>query len=347
MSGTKVDQSSFHTIMRDNLIYNRSEIEWYEKFNRFGCMDPYNNLAQTKEYLFFVKPDCHIFTPNTTNLQPALANDGFFVDLANRYPHVVQSLQKSAGPTNTKIYKNPFMAVLSNSVKSTMNFNSLTAEEMDNATNMYGTYIPYRKDAWKGDENIDFSLEFEDTRYLEIYMLISAYERYQRYKTVGLIYPPNIDSATENNDGANFNRYIRYKELHDVFGIYRFIVAEDYQEIVYWAYICGAYFNSVPRDAFNDLKNGESLQYSVDFKAFCVQELDPVTLINFNNLISSKYTIKDHTELPIYNESTDRIVGNWAAFPYISVVDRESMPDANGWRSSQSMAYKYHLSWYN
>ena len=168
--------SDFGDVLRSNLIYDRADLNWYEKFNRFGFMDPYNNLTQTKEYLFFTKPDCHIFSPGTTKLQPVLANDPFFIDMANRYPHVIQQLQSSAGSSGNNnddnIVKNPFMVLLSNSVKNSMDLPALTANEMDNSTNMYGTTMPYRKDAWTGDENVEFSLEFEDSRFLEVYLLL-------------------------------------------------------------------------------------------------------------------------------------------------------------------------------
>ena len=275
-----INQNTLSNVRASNLIYNRSQIEWFEKFNRFGCLDPYNKLTYAKEYLFFTKPDCHIYTPKTTNLQPVFANNSFFLDCHNRYPYVLQSLQRSVGGSNTNFTNNPFMSILSNSVKSTIDLQGLTAEQMDGPANIYGTSISYRKDAWKGDEGVEFSLEFEDTKYLEIYIMLKAYEEYERMKNIGMIYPPNINGAPESGEVKhNFNSYIANKELHDTFGIYRIIVGEDMSEIIYWSYICGAYFNNVPRDAFNDLKNGDGLQYSVDFKAFCAVDMDPIIIL--------------------------------------------------------------------
>jgi hypothetical protein len=344
-------------LLKSNLIYNRQDLCWYEKFNRFGAMDPYNNLSQSKEYLFFTKPDCHIFTPDTTKLQPVLANNPFFIDAANRYPHVIQQLQSSAGALGTDkedaITKNPFMVLLSNSVKNTIDFQALTATEMDNAVNMYGTSIPYRKDAWLGDENVDFSLEFEDSRFLEVYMLLKIYEEYERYKTVGMIYPPNLNKAKEYGEAKhNCNSYIANKELHDAFGIYRFIVGEDYQTIIHYSYICGAFFNSVPRDAFNDLKNGEGLTFSVDFKAFCVLDMDPRILVNFNKIIYDAYgeNAMQRTRLHIYGqanktlaeETNARVNGDWAKYPLVARVPAGGA----SWFGSKSMKYHYQLQWF-
>lgn len=354
-----ITMDKFGDLLKSNLIYDRKELCWYEKFNRFGALDPYNNLSFAKEYIFFTKPDCHIVTPNTMNLQPVLTDDTFFQDLAERYPHVIQQLQSSAGSfkgQSNNITTNPFMVLLSNAVKNTIDLQSISATEMDNATNMWGTSIPYRKDAWTGDENIDFSLEFEDSRFLEIYHLLLAYERYERYKTAGLIYPPNISGAPESGQARhNFNTYIKNKELHDTFGIYRFIVGEDYETIIYYAYICGAYFNSVPRDAFNDIKNGDGLKYSADFKAFCVLEQDPIILANFNGLIRDAYGMPDgYNKIPVFGDFgygnlhdeslsdnfKDRVNGNWATFPYVHTQS------SGNWNGSADMAKQYKLHWY-
>lgn len=333
--------SNFGHVLRSNCIYDRSELEWYDKFNRFGALDPYNKLTTTKEYVFFTKPDCSFYLPNTNTLTSTFANNPYIADVHERYPYVLQTLQKSCKSESN----NPFMVILSNAIKNTLDFQSITANEMENSTNIYGTTIPYRTSGWTNDENIEFSLEFEDSRWLEIYHLVKAYEEYERQKQFGLVYPPNIDSAPEKN-GINFNKYIKNKELHDVFGIYRFIVSDDYETLVYWAYVCGAYFKSVPRDAFNDMKEGGGLQYSIDFKAFCVDDMNPIILSNFNNLVFSNMGGTNANppgdDFPIYNSTTQSVDGDWALCPYIQVA---KCADASTWYSSKGMPYTYKLKW--
>lgn len=355
-------ESDINNILKSNLVYNRQDLQWYSAFNRFGFLDPYNNLSQSKEYLFFTKPDCHIFSPGTINLQPTLQTNTFFVDAAARFPHVLEQLQRSCGSNDSDIIRNPFMVLVSNAVKNTIDFQPLTANEMDGPTNQYGTSISYRKDAWTGEENIDFSLEFEDSKYLEVYMLTKAYEEYERLKTSGQIYPPNLEKVNE--VGAprhNCNKYIANKELHDVFGIYRIIVGEDYETIIYYAYICGAYFNSVPRDAFNDIKNGEGLKFTVDFKAFYSFDMDPIILANFNKLILNAYgsqavngtriyTYGTETDLTLDNlkkETTASINGDWARYPLIAKINRNQI-SSSIWNSlaSQDMNHIYQLHWF-
>lgn len=337
---------SMNKIRRSNLLYTRNEFAWYEGFNRFGCLDPYNKLQTTRDYIFFTKPDLHIFDVNTNNLQPVFADNPFFVDMVNRYPYACHQLQRSSKSGNYAIDTSPFMTILSNGITNTLDIDNISASEMDNASNMWGTSISYRKDGWNSDENVEFSLEFEDTKFLEIYYITKIYEEYHRSYVTGNIYPPNIDGSKIYNDGANFNSYIKNKELHDTFGIWRFVVDEDMESIIYWVYICGAYFNNVPREALNDISNSTGLKMTLDFKAFCVEDSNPLSLIHFNKIINDSYYGGYFTDealnsiIPIYDEDIDGVDGSWATHPYVIKVKAD-----NSWYSSKGMKYKYKLVW--
>jgi len=342
--GSDIKISDFNSVLNSNCVYNRSEIEWYNKFNRFGCLDPYNRLNITKEYLFFVKPDLHIWEPRTTTLNPDLAKYPFFVDLHNRYPYVIQSLQRSAGG-DADMKHNPFMSVLSNSIKNTLDLDDLNAEDMESATNMYGSKIMYRKHTWSGDENFDFTLEVEDTKYLEIYNLVRAYDEYERISQFGGVDPPNIDSAPVSKSGFNYNSYIQNRELHDTFGVYKFIVDEEYETIIYCAYICGVYFKNVPRSAFSDITQGDPLKYTLQFHAFSVEDDNPMILEDFNSLVLESYGGDlPGKSFPIFSTDLGRIDGSWATCPYISKVYKSSTP-AEAWNGINGMNYQYKLKW--
>lgn len=345
----KSSDENLRALLKSNGIHHRDNLFPYHRLTRFGFFDPYNKLTQTKEYLFFTKPDCHIVTPGTMNLQPCLKGDPFFVDLVNRYPHVVQQLQSSAGnipgQTINGYTRTPFMNILCNNVKSTLEFPALTANDMEGPSNMYGTHIDYRKDAWTGDENVDFSLEFEDSKYAEIYILARAYEEYQRYKNAGLIYPPDLgNNKTIGDEGHVYCSYIKYKELHDTFGIYKIIVDDTYENIVYYGYVCGTVIKSVPRDAFNDLK-GDGLTFTIDFKAFCVVDT-PIVLSMFNKLVDSKYHGSTITQKPLYRvvNNRARMNGNWVTYPMIGKYIKDSKTPKG--LLGEDMAYGYKLLWF-
>lgn len=334
--------SDFGHVFQSNNIYNRSDIKWYTKYNRFGVLDPFNGLTTTREYLFFVKPDLHICTPGTMNLNPELENYPFFKDLIKRYPDIVEQLQFSIhSPHNSK--QNVFMTVLSNSVKNSLDLPGISANSIDTGTNIYGSSIDYRGDGYLSDEKHSFTLEFEDTRYLEIYALLKAYEEYERLKKIGVVSPPNKGNATVSKSGYAYTDYHRYRELHDQFGIYKFIVDEDYETIVYWAYLCGVYFETIPRDAFSDLKVDGGLRYSVGMKAAFVDDMNPLILQNFNRIIENNMVVPK-TKLPVYNQEHDSVDGRWATVPYIT-MKKKSDYKPGVWLGPSNMQHIYKLTW--
>ena len=357
-----LDNFQRNILLDNNLPTGRNSIRYYDRFSKFGVLDPYNKLTYCKQYLFFTKPDLNIVNPGTGTLQPVFANDSFFNDLLNRQPDVIGQLQKSAGicePFTESEIKSPFMNLLSNSVTNTLDLQGLSASTMDTPANMWGGFMNYRKDAWAGDEQIEFSLEFEDTKHLDIYYLLKAYEIYHRYTIAGYIYPPNISKAKEVN-GNYYDSYTKKKQQHDVFGIYKFIVDDDYTRLLYWAYVCGAYFVNVPRDAFNGMNgSAEGLKFTVDFKAFCADDMDPLILSDFNNIVVSAYgnkhsphdivKIKDAAGLDrseISNDTYDVMNGKWPRYPLITRRLNDNHTD-HPLGVADSMKYVYELHWYD
>ena len=318
--------SSINDVLWANTIYNRQDIQWYVKFNRFGALDPYNALSGTREYIFFTKPDLHIVEQNTTTLNSELSNQPFFVELKNRYPSVITQLQSSNGYSSGN--SNPFMTILSNSVKNTLEIPAISAGTVDTPATIYGTSYDYRGWGFSSDEKIEFSLEFEDSKYLEIYNLVKAYEEYERLKHIGLVTPPN-------------KNYIFNKVLHDQFSVYKFIVEDDGETIIYYAKLWGVFFKNVPRDAFSDMKVEGGLTYAIDFQAAFIDDMNPTILTDFNQLITP-YVDKYKTNLPIYNIEKRMIDGRWAGLPMIA---KQNVKGTKTWNGPNNMSHIYKLKW--
>lgn len=345
MYGTDND-ISMNDVLHANNIYNRSEIEWYTKFNRFGVLDPYNSPTGTKEYLFFTKPDLHLVSANSDKLNSQLANVEYFQELYERYPGVISQLQLSHGLTHED--DSPFMVILSNAVKNTLEVPAISATTIENPANIYGTTYDYRGWGFLSDEKIEFSLEFEDTKYLEIYNLLKAYEEYERLKHIGAVSPPNIDIKGDSS-GPVYNYYIKNKVLHDQFSIYKFIVEDDKETIIYYAKFWGVFFKNVPRDAFSDMKDG-ALTYAVDFQAAFMDDLNPYILSDFNSVVNSRYinffdNKSDYKEMPIYDVNKRMIDGRWARFPYVVKVSNTTSRGAKMWNGPKNMKHHYKLKW--
>lgn len=331
----------FKGLFEASSFYSRSEIDWYDKFNRFGCIDPFNGLSGCKEYIFFVRPDLHICEPGTMNLNPELANWPFFVELLQRYPDIVRSLQYSIATPGTR-KSNVFIPVLGNSLKNTLDLPGISAETIDTSANIYGTSLHYRKNGLKSDEDFDFSLEFEDTKYLEIYHFFKAYEEYERLKSLGRVTPPNITGNTPGKtSGIAFTEYHKMRELHDQMAIYKIITEDDFETIVYIACITGVMPLSVPRDSFSDLKADGGLKYTIQFKGQFVDDMNPMIISSFNKIIFDNMVMPEN-DMPIFSDARAGIDGRWAGVPYIAKRKRTSYKQ---WLGPTTMAYDYKLKW--
>ena len=68
-------------------------------------------------------------------------------------------------------------------------------------------------------------------------------------------------------------------------GVYKFIVAEDMETIIYYAYLWGLFPTSCPREAFSDPNFSDGLTFSVNFEAAFIEDMNPTILYQFNKLM--------------------------------------------------------------
>ena len=121
-------------------LYSKETINTakFNNYSRFGrVIDPYGRLNDTREYLFFVKPNLHILSgSNTENeraeyysnglgLNPELNNNRYFRDLIYRRPDVVRSLVKDAPGSRIG---DPFCHLLSRNSNEKEGFSSDASE---------------------------------------------------------------------------------------------------------------------------------------------------------------------------------------------------------------------------
>ena len=283
-------------LLHANKLYTGEEIEWLEKFNRFGALDLYNRLDGSKEYVFFTKPDLNIFKAGGHTLNDDIGNNSIIYDLKqnNQYIKVLRQLQLS-------VSNGPFMNILSNSLKNTVDLPGISSEVLETASTVYGSKILYRKHSYKSDEGHEITLEFEDTKRLELYALFKAWDEYSRMRSIGLI--------TANDD------YIKHQILDGHISIYKFIVSSDNTTILFYAKLTGCFPTSVPREVFSELE--DKLIYSIPFKTTWVEDMDPIIIAEFNSLTNNR----QKKSLPLYNTNEGIVNGDWALFPYIKKED--------------------------
>ena len=287
----RADSMVSDDLMNSVGLYSKQDIAnaKFNKFSRFGrVLDPYGRVNPGREYLFFVKPDLHICVPEggsdvysysgtkstapyvgTTGLRlnPQLDKYPYFRDLIDTHPNVVKELQYSISKND------PFCHLLSFAVSSSLQLDSSNSRTLDTPSTMYGATYNYLMDSASSDQGYEgISLEFVDDKDLNVYHFFKAYSEYHIARKSGLVTPPYTD-------------YYTYKRLHNTMGVYKFIVAEDMETILYYAYLWGLYPTSCPREAFSDPSFTEGLTFTVNFEAAFIEDMNPMILYQFNKLM--------------------------------------------------------------
>ena len=155
-------------ILESKGIPARGDFAPCNKIYRFKPWRLYDNPESGREFLFFIKPDLFIAKnkikdESNVTLQPNLEKLPFWKDVARRYPHIIKQLQYSADPSNC-----PFSLLLTNMVDSNLDLPTLTANTITPAVNIFGTSYDYRGTSEPSDDNYDFSIDFADTRWLDV-----------------------------------------------------------------------------------------------------------------------------------------------------------------------------------
>lgn len=334
-------------------MYLHNAVDWGRLFNRMQTPTPYFGIPNTREYVFFTKPDLHIIdTADYKNeLNPEIADRFFWRDMFFRYRRVIADLQASAIRDNQERDKHIFIPMLTNAVNSSLELPNSSAETIDSPSNIYGTTIQYRGSSQKSDEGFDFSLDFIDMPGMDVYYLFKMWDEYENLKSLGIVSPPSKDENSKTINKYNLFKgkgakdiakstgmYRANKILHDQIAIYKFVVdGSDAETILFYAKYTGCFPKSVPRDAFSNFKGEGLLTYSVDWHAQFVEDSNPEILAEFATLcrayLASRYVTtkninKDDDEavtaltdktlfIDKWNDEYDIVNGAYAAHPYI------------------------------
>lgn len=282
-----------------NHLYTRNQIELFTKFSRFGFFDVYNTNTISKEYIFFTKMDLHLFEQRTQTLNPELENNPFFTNCYTHYRDTMNQLQLS---TKDVVDNSPFCNLLSNSIISNIDLQDISIDELETASNIYKTRLKYPLATTTPNNIGDFNLEFQDTKFLDVYMFFKIWYEYEVLKNKGLVTPPNQE-------------YTLNKIIHDQMSVYKIIVGEDMETIIHWSKFWGVYPNTIPRSTFSELREGP-INLAVTFSYQWVEDMDPNILSDFNMVVQDKKS-KYNEDIPIYNKNINMANGTWCNVPYI------------------------------
>ena len=329
LGDTITNSDLYKLALHGSNLYDKGEIDIYNNIYRFGLFNPYNTVTNLREYLFFTKPDLNIFERDAQTgaftynaggkiqsnvLSPGLKNLPFWNDLKDDRINTIKMLQNSYAPG--------WNMLLQNSVMNNLEIPALEGTVVDSPVNNYGVGFHYRGTSEASDDSIDFALEFKDTKWLDIYYFFKAYDDYQVLKHHGVVAP--------------WQGYIVNRILHDQFSIYKFMVGDDMETIIYWCKLYGVMPINLPRDVFSsaDLSNG--LSYTINFKAAFFEEMRKEVLMDFNDL-SNSFTSNTNNLYQYETYNSDVGMGDYRPAKY-AFVEKYSNPDSPS-------GYVYKLKW--
>lgn len=286
-SNITMSNIEYNNIIGDDILTPSEDMlnNRFNKFTRYGYLDPANELITgTREYLFFSKPDLHLVDVINSNddnhINQALKNCPFFDEAFRRYKLSYYSLQQTfrTHPIDG-IYdfdgliidlNSKYIPLLSNMVTSSLDLPDITANDVTNNQNLYQVNTSYREGSLMSDLQYDFSLEFKDTKYLDVYMLFKIYDEYFKQKYMAEILPTKMD-------------YIFNKIYPEALSIWK-VITDDTGRIIYWAKATGCTPMSVPRASISNIDG--NIKFTVNWKAQFIRDMDPVNLNELNYLTS-------------------------------------------------------------
>jgi len=311
-------------------LYDESKAVWRSKFARIGYFDLYTPIGKTKEYLFFTRPNLNLCKDQNGTLDDAIiANSPFIREVHMKHRDIVVALCNNV----RSVFNSPFIPILTNACRNTLDLPNIQAKDEEFGANQFGTKIYFQGHSFDSDENHDFTLEFEDTRYLEVYNMFKVMTEYNNLKKLGLVKP-------KHNYFVSGNPKARRPTLYDQIAIFKITVAEDGETILSYAKAIGTYSKGAPREALSEIKEG--IIYSVNFKANFIEDNNPVILEEFNNLVEmcmfGKMNPKQMEEtreedptkdylysgpwrnIEMYDTKRGMPTSEWADLPYITRV---------------------------
>lgn len=274
ISKATTESKNLHKLMMSNGIFSDSDMSkdiYNNSFYPLPRIDPYNYVEGTREIVFFTRPSIP-FTNTNIGRSPYLTylNE-------HGYAHILATLARGRHSLAVST-TGPFMNILTNRISSNIDIPDISVESLETAQNMWGTKILYPKSSLSSDEGQSITCEFEDTKYLEIYNLFKAWDHFRKGKWMG-IYDLN------KTDVVN-------KILYDHISIYKFIIANDGETLLYWCKWTGLFPDNINRSTFSEIPKSGPLKLTISFKVSgWFDDMDPVILQEFNWIINQYYGI--------------------------------------------------------
>jgi hypothetical protein len=231
-----------------------------------------------------------------------------------------------------------------------MDIPDIAVEEMETAVNMFGSKILYPKSSMSSDEGVDFSIEFEDTKYAEIYHLFKTWDYYRQLKWLGILGHGLFAKQASNSSNTYANKYANYcfyKILYDHISVYKFLVSTDGNTILFMAKAIGVYPKSISRSSFSEVQDRGPLKITVGFKVSgWIEDSTPNIVADFNTLVEGwrgTQPWKSNSAAPLWDNDIGMISQEMMEVPFI--YREKPITPESGSSTVADQFYTYKLLW--
>ena len=269
-------------------------------YNRFKTSGTNSQLQRGFAHVFFVRPSCNILKESGTKLVSALENHELFSYAFQSSKEILKELVSNNGSTHD------FMLSLSNQVASF----SLSDEYINSDTygrTFTGYKVAYGKNNIESKTSGEFSVRFNDNKYLSVYQIHKCWAEYINGVYRGEIAPTNSS--------------IMNKILDYVGSCYYFLTAEDGETIIFWSKYFGVFPTTIPSNQYswgegNAIYNPEvEITYKYSFK----EDFNPYTMLEFN--YNSRIGVNGTNYIPIYDKELGHAGKKWVGTPFVELIE--------------------------
>lgn len=235
-------------------IYSRKNLRKFDRFYPYGYMET-DTDGLYREYIFFTKP--HL------NIESMKYNSPYYYKfIKESYPHICNLLSSGGGG---------FIPLLTNShtITSSSGVDIPDAISMENETmsNVYGAMIKYKGHSLESRYNKEFTVEFSDSSFLDVYMLFHIWEQYSTMKNLGL-----VQTYDQYRAPANI--------LDDQVSAFIIKTGDDNEHIVYMGKWTGVFPTNTPSSVFTTMEGG-AIKMSIQFESFLYEDKTPEIIFDF------------------------------------------------------------------
>lgn len=253
-------------------------------FSPYGYFDINDISTYYREYLFFTKP--HLNMNGLSMYSPQ-----YYEFITKHHPNIKSDL--CSGGVG-------FIPILTNTVVPTNGTDVIdsTSIEIETMTNIYGANVSYKGHSIESKYDAEFTVEFSDTRFLDVFMLFHYWDTYSSLKSLGYMQPLTQYQPP-------------FRRLDDQISVYKIIVGADLSHIVYFGKWTGVFPKNVPKSVFSTVESG-NIRIPIQFKSFEYNDMNPVIIDEFNMVSGGNY-----------GHITNNYVGTgspkerWSSAPYI------------------------------